>query len=187
MTVRRLPIGVAAAAALLLGGCSSATSVAEEPILADHGLAGMAAEEMVDHLDRLGGSDRPAQLMASVRPEELRLSDDDQELAVDLPDDRFYLSVAPYVTQTHECFFHSLTTCQGELTGEDVQVTIVDAATGEVLVDERRTTFDNGFVGFWLPRDVDGTIRVSHDGLAGESAFSTRADSPTCLTSLQLV
>ena len=123
--MRRLPI-LAAAAALLLAGCSAAP--AEESLLAAHDLTGMTGEQVVDHLDRLGGADRPADLMASVRVDELQLSGAEQELALDLPEDRFYLSVAPYVNQTHDCYFHSLTTCQGELAGEDVEVTIVDDA-----------------------------------------------------------
>ncbi|MDP9822944.1 hypothetical protein J2S59_002753 [Nocardioides massiliensis] len=72
-----------------------------------------------------------------------------------MPEDRFYLAVAPYVDQTHECFYHSLTTCLGELDSADVRVKIVDEANDEVLVDEVRTTFDNGFLGFWLPRDIE--------------------------------
>lgn len=46
---------------------------------------------------------------------------------------------------SHGCFYHSLTTCLGELDNEDIQVTITDEATGEALVDEATTTFDNGF------------------------------------------
>jgi hypothetical protein len=112
-----------------------------EPLLAEHGLAGMDTVEIIDHLDRLGGAERPTDMMASVRPGELVVSAGSEEFSLGIPADRFYLSVAPYVDQTHECFYHSLTTCQGELTGKDVEVKIVDAATGEVLVDQTRTTF----------------------------------------------
>ena len=184
VTVWRL-VAMAAGSVMILAGCSSAGSAADA-LLAEHNLDGMPVEEVIDELDRLPGPERPADLMASVRVDELLLSDGEQEVGLALPDDRFYLSVAPYVSRTHDCYFHSLTTCQGELAGEDVHVTIVDAA-GEVLVDERTTTFDNGFVGFWLPRDVDGTVRVSSEGRSGEVEFSTGGDSATCLTTLQLV
>ncbi|MHB1064925.1 MAG: CueP family metal-binding protein, partial [Georgenia sp.] len=129
--------------------------------------------------------DRPADLMASVRPEVLLLSDGVAEHSLPLPADRFYVSIAPYVNQTHECFFHSLTTCRGELGGEDVTVRVVDDA-GEVLVDEERTTFANGFVGMWLPRDVTGTIEVTQGGRTGVVEFSTDADGATCVTTLRL-
>ncbi|WP_341358466.1 CueP family metal-binding protein [Georgenia sp. M64] len=190
--MKRLPLA-AAALTLVLAGCSAsadstpaAGAGAEAGLLAAHDLAGMDATEIIDHLDRLGGADRPADLMASVRPDELLLSDGEQELVLAMPADRFYLSVAPYVDQTHECFYHSLTTCQGELTEENVQVRIIDDATGAVLVDEQSTTFDNGFVGYWLPRDVDGTIEVSHAGLTGTADFTTTDEGATCITSLQL-
>lgn len=197
MTVRRLTVA-AAGAVLLLAGCSAETepqagavTASEAPAsgldarLAEYDLDGRAAEEIVDELDRLPVAERPADLMASVRVDQLVVSDGQEEAALELPEDKFYLSVAPFVDQTHECFYHSLTTCQGELGGEDVEVTIVDDA-GEVLVDEQTTTFDNGFVGFWLPRDIDGTLTVSYDGKVGEVDFSTREDSPTCVTTLQL-
>lgn len=193
--------GMAAAAALglaaaLLAGCASddagaaATEAAptvnsDHPALVERGLDGMDTRELIDHLDRLGGADRPSDLMASVRVDQLLISDGEEEFTMEIPDDLFYLAFAPYVSTSHECFYHSLTTCQGELTGEDVEVTILDSA-GEVLVEETATTFENGFIGYWLPRDLEGTISVSHDGRTGEIDFATGEDSPTCVTTLQL-
>src|SRR5690625_5260814 len=145
----------------------------------------MVLPEIIDHLDRLGGADRPTDLMASIRPDELVFSDGQQELAMDMPQDRFYLSVAPYVDQTHECIYHSLTTCQGELTDQNLDVRVV-SDDGAVLLEEEMTTFANGFVGLWLPRDVRGTIEVSYDGRTGATAFATTEEGATCLTTLQL-
>ncbi len=177
------------ALALAITGCSTSAdgdAYEAEPLLARHGLAGMNTAEIIDHLDRQGGDDRPTDLMASVRPDELVISSNEQEFVLDIPDDRFYLSFAPYVDQTHECFYHSLTTCTGELASAELLVQVVDTATGEVLVDETRTTFENGFVGLWLPRDMEGTLRVSHDGKTGEVDITTDDDAPTCVTTLQL-
>ncbi len=183
---------IAVAAALVIAGCSSAettsgpTVAGDEEFFAAHDLAGMEVVEMIDHLDRLGGQERSAEYMASIRPDEVVFTDGEQELAVEIPEDLFYLSIAPYVNQTHDCFYHSLTTCQGELVDQEIQVRIVDDATGEVLVDEQVTTFENGFAGFWLPRDVEGSIEVEHDGLTSEVDFSTGDEGATCLTTLQL-
>ncbi|MFC4056694.1 CueP family metal-binding protein [Planomonospora corallina] len=157
-----------------------------EALLAAYGLDGRSTVEIIDHLDRLGGIRRPADLRASVRPDELVLSGRGQEFSLPIPDDRFYLSVAPYTDRTHECFHHSLTTCTGELAARDVQVTITDEATGEALVDETRTTFANGFTGFWLPRGIDATLTVTYGGKTGETKIYTGQDAPTCLTTLQL-
>jgi hypothetical protein len=191
LLVRALPVLVAAA--LALTGCGS-TSTAPSPtkdastaLLARFGLGGYDAVEVIDHLDRLGGADRPADLKASVRPSELQLSSGDDKATLPIPEGRFYLSVAPYVDSTHECFYHSLTTCKGELGGKEVRVRIEDTTHGTVLVDRTTTTFANGFVGFWLPRDIEGTVRISYGGRSAETTISTDRSAPTCLTTLKLV
>src|SRR5690554_5808136 len=113
---------IAAAAALLVVGCSStepateSSGDSEQQFLAAHGLAGMEVADMIELLDQRGTEERSSEYMASIRPHELVLSDGEQEVLLQMPQDSFYLSVAPYVDQTHDCFYHSLTTCQGELT-----------------------------------------------------------------------
>ena len=201
MTTRPL-LAAVAAAVFLLAGCSSAaeapgstpsSTVAQgaageeaSTLLAEYGLTGMDARAAIEHLDRLGGADRPSDLMASIRPTELLLTAGEAETSLPMPEESFYVSVAPYMTQTHECFFHSLTTCQGEMVQADVTVTVVDDATGETVFDEEMTTYENGFVGLWLPRDMTGTITITAGGTSVESPISTTADSATCLTTLQL-
>ena len=182
-----------AAFALVLAGCSTtpdasptasppANTAAQADFLAAHDLDGMDGQQIVDHLDRMPVAERPTDLMASVRADQLVLADVEQEVMVPLAEDRFYLSVAPYVDQTHECYYHSLTTCRGELANEDIGVrTSTRPARSSSMTG---TTFDNGFVGFWLPREVDGTIEVTYDGRTGQSPFSTRE--ATCLTTLRL-
>ncbi|MDN8594753.1 MULTISPECIES: CueP family metal-binding protein [unclassified Corynebacterium] len=182
-----------AASALALTGCSAADpeptadgTESQDTFLTTHGLAAMDAVEIIDHLDRQKVTERPTDLIASVRANELLLSSEDQEVVVDLPDNQTYVSIAPYLTSTHDCFYHSLTTCLGELDNEDIHVTITDEATGEVLVDEATTTFDNGFIGFWLPDDATGLIEVSYQGRTGTTEFSTTDDGATCVTNLHL-
>ena len=167
---------------------SGADAESGAELLAEHGLDGLDPEEIVDHLDLLPLDERPTDLVASVRPDALVLADgpEGEEVALDLPEDRFYLSMAPYVDHTHDCFFHNLTSCVGELRGEEVAVTITDDADGTVLVEEAGTTFDNGFVGYWLPSGIDATVTVEHEGLSGTTRVSTGEDDPTCLTTLEL-
>lgn len=57
---------------------------------------------------------------------------------------------------------------------------------GEALVDEATTTFDIGFIGFWLPDDATGLIEVSYQGRTGTTEFSTTDDGATCVTDLRL-
>jgi hypothetical protein len=123
--------------------------------------------------------------MASVRPDQLQLSDDDEKVTLPMPGDRFYLSIAPYRDSTHECHFHSLTTCQGEMGDQDVHVKVVDAS-GQVLVDKEAVTNPNGFVGVWLPKGSSGTVEVSTPRGTGAQSFSTADDDATCMTTLRV-
>lgn len=183
-----------AALTLLLAACGTDDSgsgprrdqVSTEEFLSEHGLDGMDAVEAIDHLDRLAVADRPSDLMASVYPDELVLAGEAQEVTFDLPEETAYVSIAPYVNTTHDCFYHSLTTCRGELGNEELDVKITDSATGERVVDDQVTTFDNGFVGFWVPSDIEGTIGITYEGKSGSVEFSTADDGATCITDLRL-
>lgn len=187
-----LTLLVAAALTLLTGCQGDATPTPQagpaDDILAAHGLEGLDVRAVIDELDALPLEERPADLFASIRPGELFLADGtDREASLPMPEDETYISIAPYVTQTHECHFHSLTTCVGELGATDVDVLITDDVTGEVLVEGEHTTFDNGFVGFWLPRGNDVTVTVERDGLSATTTLSTDgAEDATCVTTLQL-
>ncbi len=168
----------------------SATSapVAEvaETFLERHDLAGMDATAVIDTLEALPVAERPADLMASVRPDELVLMDAEKnQTSLPMPDDKFYVSVAPYAAQTHDCFFHSLTTCMGELSNEPLEVTVVGDDGAEILSGSFATN-DNGFVGLWLPRDISGTITIVAGERTVTAPIATGADDPTCVTTLQL-
>lgn len=186
------------AAALVLTGC--ATSSSPEPasptaggqsvdsdFLAAHDLAGLDVAQVIERLYTMPVADRPAGLIASVQPDALVLTDDqERETQLPMPEDEVYISVAPYRNQTHDCYFHSLTTCLGELANAEVQVTLT-GDDGEVLVDEVRQTYDNGFIGLWVPRGIDATLTIEHEGQTGTETISTmNEDDPTCITTLQM-
>ena len=200
VTVRRSALTQRGALATALLGSAfvvaACTSPATQPetawsLLDQHGLTGLDARQIIDQLDAQPVADRPADLLASVQPDELVLTDPSDRTGettttLPMPDDEFYLSVAPYREQTHDCVFHSLTTCRGELSQQDVEVTVTDDETGQVVLDDTRTTFDNGFVGLWLPRDTTGTLTIRHDGGEATSPVSTGEDDLTCLTTMRL-
>lgn len=142
-------------------------------------------QAIIEQLDQVD-QQRPLQVQGSVRADHVVFSGEEGEVEVPIEGDEVYVSIAPYLTQTHDCFYHALGSCQGELVGEDVQVTITDSE-GEVLVDEDVTTYANGFVGFWLPADRTGTITITDGERTGEVAFDTGPDGATCITTLQLV
>ncbi|GAA1763069.1 CueP family metal-binding protein [Kocuria aegyptia] len=181
--MRSAALSVSAAALLLATGCAGGSSE-QDALLRAHGLEGASTQEVVDRLDRTH-EDRDDGLAGSVTYDEVVLDDGTTETTLPMPEDRFYLAVAPWTSTTHECFFHSLSGCQGELVGEDFDVRITDD-TGAVLVDETVTSYENGFVGFWLPKDITGTLEISSEQGRAESGFATTPDSPTCLTTVQL-
>lgn len=192
-TVRGLVL--VAVAALVVAGCSSLSS--DEPaaptsggsILDVYDLDGLDARQVIDRLESTPVDARARDLRASVRPGQLLLSDtrSGASTALDLPTEQFYLSIAPYVDTTHDCFHHSLTTCRGELAAKPIHVSITDRTTGEPLVDRTVRTFDSGFAGFWLPSGIDATLRVEYGGRTGSADVSTGPGDPTCLTTLHLV
>lgn len=197
-TRRSLTIASAVlATALVLTGCStastgpaspsSATQPVDAQLLAEHDLAGLDAPQIVERLDTMPVADRPTDLIASVQPDALVLTDGEQrETRLPMPDDEFYISVAPYREQTHACHFHSLTTCLGELFDTEVRVTLT-GDDGQVLLDEPRRTYDNGFIGIWVPRGIEATLTIAHEGQTGTATISTvNGDDPTCITTLQL-
>ena len=164
---------------------SSQTAAAE--VLDRYGLTDMDARGVIEHLDTMPVAERPDTLLASVQPTELVLTDTagGSIATLPMPDEHFYLAVAPYEDQTHDCLFHSLTTCLGEMAGEPVDITVTDE-TGRTVVDETRTAYDNGFVGLWLPRDLTGTLTVEHDGKSSTVPIATGDDDLTCLTTAHL-
>ncbi|WP_206680917.1 CueP family metal-binding protein [Dietzia sp. E1] len=191
-TRRRAAIALVAAAALTLTGCSPGPAENAVPnwppaSLEHYDLAGLEAPQIINTLDTMPVADRPNDLIASVQPTELVLTSGDESLeTIPIPEDQFYLSVAPYYTSTHPCRFHSLTTCLGEIANEQVHVTVTDNASGDTLIDEPRITYDNGFLGLWLPRGITATLTIDHDGRTATAPISTGDDDLTCLTTMQL-
>lgn len=193
---RSTTLAAALAAVVLLAGCSTtrpaetqATAVQDQGLVAELGFGGMDAKAIIEQLDSTPLAGRNADLMASIRPGEIVLADaSKREASVPMPSGEFYVSVAPYVEQTHSCHFHSLTTCVGELANRDVEVTVVDSKSGKILIEGGRKTYDNGFVGLWLPRGIDATLTISSGGKRATAEVSTKdADDATCLTTLQLL
>jgi len=123
---------------------------------------------------------------ASITSTQLIVTENDEQSSTyDLPDNEFFLSIAPYVDQTHPCAIHSLTGCPGEMVEKEFNVNIKDEG-GTVIVDEKMKSQSNGFIDLWLPRDTKYSITVEHDGKTAESEISTFETDDTCLTTMQL-
>lgn len=123
---------------------------------------------------------------ASITSSELIITNEDEsEETYDLPDDEFFISIAPFKNETHPCEIHSLTGCQGELVDADFDMIIKNQA-GEIVVDETINSGKNGFVDLWLPRDETYNVEVQYDEQTVESEISTFEGDRTCITTMQL-
>jgi hypothetical protein len=107
------------------------------------------------------------------------------EVTYALPENEFFLSVAPYVQKTHPCATHSLTGCQGEMAGQDFDVYIEDAEGKEVMKQTVKSQ-PNGFIDLWLPRDQKYQMTITQEGKQAKTEVSTFESDDTCLTTMQL-
>ncbi len=123
---------------------------------------------------------------ASITSSELVVTEENNEVTTyKLPDDEFFVSIAPFINATHPCDIHSLTGCQGELVQEDVNVLIEDSK-GNVIVDETKQTEANGFIDLWLPRDETFSVTITQDNKETTSEISTFDGDNTCITTMKL-
>ena len=123
---------------------------------------------------------------ASITSDELIVTKSNSEEEVyPLPEDEFFVSIAPYLAKTHKCAIHSLTGCQGELTKKDFHVFITNE-DGEVVVDEMMQSYENGFIDLWLPRNEKFHVKITFEGKSSEQEISTYKGDNTCITTMQL-
>ncbi|MEC9485840.1 MAG: CueP family metal-binding protein [Candidatus Izemoplasma sp.] len=163
--------------ALTLSACSSTND------LESVGLADLTGKEILTGV--ADGLIEVKDFGLSVYDDELIVILDDSRTSVDMPEDEFYLSVAPYINNTHSCTYHSATGCRGELKQETFFVEFIDNE-GNVIVSENMDTLSNGFIDLWLPRDVEGTLTITQGELSASKTISTTAGEPTCETTMQL-
>ena len=152
----------------------SAESILERLDLNDQELTSivMALDERLDE---------PQDIGARITGEALLLYQGEDEVSVPLPEDLFFVSIAPYINDVHPCQVHNLITCRGELYGETMLITIT-LNDGSVLYSEERTTQANGFIGLWLSAGIEGTLSVEMPNRSVSYPISTYTNSDTCIT-----
>src|SRR5690625_4277041 len=80
---------------------------------------------------------------ASITSTQLIVTDSsDKESVYDLPEEEFFVSIAPFINETHPCEIHSLTGCQGELVNQDFALYIEDM-DGNVVINETMNSESN--------------------------------------------
>ncbi|MEX1030289.1 MAG: CueP family metal-binding protein [Paenibacillaceae bacterium] len=123
---------------------------------------------------------------ASITSRQLIVTNSDEsQITYDLLEDDFFVSLAPYVENTHPCADHNLTSYRGEMADEDFIVYIEDMQ-GNVIMDQTLKSQSNGFIDLWLPRDNTYRVTIENEGRAQESEISTFENDNTCITTMQL-
>jgi len=142
-------------------------------------LENIEIKEVVNNLDQR--IDEPSNIGARITGDKLFLYDNEKEYSLDLPTDSFFVSIAPYINEVHPCTIHNLVSCRGEIFNQTMRIRIVDE-NNQIIIDEDRSTQDNGFIGIWLPKGISATLKVDYDGLTVEYPISTYSESDTCIT-----
>lgn len=156
----------------------------DDDILAKYNLDGLKTKELVEKLENPEANDL-LDLGASIFSDRIEFTDENNKQTYKIEGDEFYISIAPYINNTHGWGIHSLTGCKGELQNTTLQWKFV-TTDGDILFEGEQDTYENGFAGFWLPKDVDGKVYVTYGDYEGVNDISTYKDSDTCITTLKL-
>jgi hypothetical protein len=182
--MKRTIFAIGLAASMLLAGCASSDegNVTAEPET--------AAPNEVQDIKKLVNDYSVGNIedqKAAINSHQLIVTDSDEsQVTYDLPEDEFFVSIAPYIDSTHPWQTHSLTGCQGELVEEEFDVLIEDEE-GNVILEEKVTSQANGFIDLWLPRDMTYQVTINQDGKVAEQELSTFEGDDTCVTTMQLM
>jgi hypothetical protein len=122
---------------------------------------------------------------ASANDQVLTIMDGDETKTYDMPENEFYVSIAPYYEVTHECYIHSVNGCTGELKSETFEIEIIDSK-GFVFYKGEVSSYDNGFIDLWLERNKEYTITIHHNGSSTSALVTTFEGDDTCITTMKL-
>lgn len=171
---------ISVAAIIGLSGCLSQQSASNQKVKESEliNIKQLVSDYSNDNIKDQSASISSTQLIVTNR--------DNSQLSYVLPKDEFFVSIAPYIEQTHPCATHSLTGCRGELENKEFEVYIEDNE-GNVIRNEKLTSNSHGFIDLWLPRDKEYHISIVQNGKTAESKFSTFESDDTCITTMQLI
>src|SRR5699024_9825188 len=142
-------------------------------------------EEILELIEEYNGN-REATESASVTATHLIITDENEEETVyPMPEDNFFVSIAPYKERTHPCTNHSLTGCQGELFEEEFEI-YIEESEGNIIVQDQLRTEANGFIDLWLPRNETFHVTNKQKRKVAKETIITFDDRSTCITTMYL-
>ncbi len=141
----------------------------------------MSVKEKIEYF-----SNNDSDYRASATDSVLTVIDKDgNKTEYDMPEDEFYISIAPYINSTHPCAYHVPTGCSGELKSKEFDIKVTTEG-GTVVLDEKVKSYKNGFIDLWLDRDETYTVEISYNGKSVVEEISTYSGDYTCITTMQL-
>jgi hypothetical protein len=99
-------------------------------------------------------------------------------------DSWYFMSIAPYQNDTHDCYYHILA-CKAEMVNTHVSYSIEEVG-GSFVTQGVGVTGSNGFMDLYLQRNKTYRISVVIGELEGEVTVTTFPGSPTCITNLKI-
>jgi hypothetical protein len=161
---------------------AAACSGKSDPAAAPASPNGEKTKQMIEEFS---SAKRTAKSVSAKTSELVVAENDGSQTTYPMPKDEFYLSIAPFVEHTHNCYNHNLATCKGELANKTVHVNVKDAS-GKVLVDKEVQTYQNGFLDLWVPRGEKVKVKVDYEGKSSEELLTTNENDRTCITTMKL-
>ncbi|MDY0278209.1 MAG: CueP family metal-binding protein [Acholeplasma sp.] len=145
---------------------------------------GLNIEDQESLINDLENKNFNQEISASISDQSIFIYHKNKEYEIMLQEDLFYVSLAPYINQTHGCYTHSLTGCQGELIDIDFLVKIYNEE--DFLLEEKTiNSGSDGFFGLFLQKGVTYKIIVEYEGLSTSYDINAFTDQ-TCFTGGQL-
>ncbi len=170
-----------AVGALLLGLVLAAPTLPPPTPEALKGVDAVRAMEIAN-----GWGLQRAKVQSFVTPEAVNFSfDGEKTVKIALPKDRMVIAIAPYLTYTHPCKTHYMSSCRGELTQTPVRV-VAKTQDGKVIYQGINNTLENGFLELWLPRNLSLQVTLETQGRSATGPIATFNNSDTCVTTFQL-
>jgi hypothetical protein len=159
-------------------------------IFSKNDLSDLLSKYNLDNIDQkalindLENKDFNGEITASISDKQIFIYHKTKEYEIMLQEDLFYVSLAPYINQTHGCYTHSLTGCQGELIDKDFIVKIYDEEDN-LLEEKTINSGSDGFFGLFLEKGITYKIIVEYEGLSTSYDIDAFTDQ-TCFTGGQL-
>lgn len=171
--------------AITLSGCGNSEKTIDisESELSKQIVSPVYVENVVGALS----GDLNSNLSSTITSQTLTIEDEsiNKSEVIDISQNDFFVSIAPYENSTHPWENHILTGRKGEMVDKDFKVKIEDKE-GNIVVDKKVNSGSNGFLDFWLPRNKKFNITIEYKNKSTNSMISTFDKDPTCITTIQL-